>query len=181
MSPNDNTTGKRLPIKDCCAVVEAYKMFVQTWIYRSKNDKGHVPDQVGSSNVTLEAKNKVEKIWAESVNQRYFLAKVYGNVITYEDIGSLNEHSWLTDKVMDAYISHLSQVENDKGTIKVRHELVSTTNNILNGQYVPGRNETNKFEPYDVIMGAYHQRGHWNLLIRILMLYYELKQKSKLK
>ncbi|XP_071180932.1 uncharacterized protein [Mytilus edulis] len=43
---------------------------------------------------------------------------------------------------MDAYISHLSQVENDKGTIKVRHELVSTTNNILNGQYVPGRNET---------------------------------------
>ncbi|XP_076101160.1 uncharacterized protein LOC143070914 isoform X3 [Mytilus galloprovincialis] len=158
MSPNDNTTGKRLPIKDCCAVVEAYKMFVQTWIYRSKNDKGHVPDQVGSSNVTLEAKNKVEKIWAESVNQRYFLAKV-----------------------MDAYISHLSQVENDKGTIKVRHELVSTTNNILNGQYVPGRNETNKFEPYDVIMGAYHQRGHWNLLIRILMLYYELKQKSKLK
>ncbi|XP_076101152.1 uncharacterized protein LOC143070914 isoform X2 [Mytilus galloprovincialis] len=142
MSPNDNTTGKRLPIKDCCAVVEAYKMFVQTWIYRSKNDKGHVPDQVGSSNVTLEAKNKVEKIWAESVNQRYFLAKVYGNVITYEDIGSLNEHSWLTDKVMDAYISHLSQVENDKGTIKVRHELVSTTNNILNGQYVPGRNET---------------------------------------
>ncbi|VDI74069.1 Hypothetical predicted protein, partial [Mytilus galloprovincialis] len=82
-------------------------------------------------------------------------------------------------QVMDAYISHLSQVENDKGTIKVRHELVSTTNNILNGQYVPGRNETNKFEPYDVIMGAYHQRGHWNLLIRILMLYYELKQKRE--
>ncbi|XP_063418506.1 uncharacterized protein LOC134701302 isoform X1 [Mytilus trossulus] len=61
---------------------------------------------------------------------------------------------------------HNRPKEMDKGNIKVRHQLVCTTNNIINGKYVPGRHEKNKLIPYDFVIGAYHQRGgHWDLLI----------------
>jgi hypothetical protein len=44
-------------------------------------------------------------------------------------------------KVIDAYLSYLAQSEMDKGIRKVRHEVVSTVNNIINGKYVLGRHE----------------------------------------
>ncbi|CAC5417980.1 unnamed protein product [Mytilus coruscus] len=87
--------------------------------------------------------NKVAKIWDEDVANKYFIAKV-----------------------MDAYLTYIAQTEMDKGNIKIRHQLVSSTNNIINGKYVPGRHEKNKLIPYDFVIGAYHQRGgHWDLLI----------------
>ncbi|XP_071126728.1 sentrin-specific protease 1-like [Mytilus edulis] len=110
--------------------------------------------------------NKVAKIWDEDVANKYFIAKVFGIDITYGDINSLKDSNWLTDKVMDAYLTYIAQTEMDKGNIKVRHQLVSSTNNIINGKYVPGRHEKNKLIPYDFVIGAYHQRGgHWDLLI----------------
>ncbi|VDI41750.1 Hypothetical predicted protein [Mytilus galloprovincialis] len=85
--------------------------------------------------------NKVAKIWDEDVANKYFIAKVFGIDITYGDINSLKDSNWLTDKVMDAYLTYIAQTEMDKGNIKVRHQLVSSTNNIINGKYVPGRHE----------------------------------------
>ncbi|XP_052099658.1 sentrin-specific protease 2-like [Mytilus californianus] len=110
--------------------------------------------------------NKVAKIWDEDMANKYFIAKVFGIDITYGDINSLKDSNWLTDKVMDAYLTYIAQTEMDKGNIKVRHQLVSSTNNIINGRYVPGRHEKNKLIPYDFVIGAYHERGgHWDLLI----------------
>ncbi|CAC5422337.1 unnamed protein product [Mytilus coruscus] len=113
------------------------------------------------------AKNKVDHIWNADLASNYFLAKVYKTDITYGDISSLKVHEWLTDKIVDAYLGYIAQMEMDKGRVKVRHEVVSTVTNILNGRYVTGRNEKNKIKPYDFIIGAYHQKsGHWDLLPR---------------
>ncbi|XP_063435626.1 sentrin-specific protease 2-like [Mytilus trossulus] len=110
---------------------------------------------------------KIAKIWEDQIApwSHYFIAKVYGTSITYGDIYSLKKNSWVTDKIMDAYLELVANREMANG-IKIKHMLVTTTNNILNGEYVPARNDKNILMSTEFIIGAYHQSGsHWDLLI----------------
>ncbi|CAC5394736.1 unnamed protein product [Mytilus coruscus] len=86
-------------------------------------------------------KNEVAKVWDEDVDNKYFIAKVFGIDITYGDVTLSKTQTGSQTKVMDASLTYIARSEMNKGNIKVRHQLVSSTNNIINGRSVPGRHE----------------------------------------
>uniref|UniRef100_K1Q637 Uncharacterized protein n=1 Tax=Magallana gigas TaxID=29159 RepID=K1Q637_MAGGI len=76
------------------------------------------------SEPTSEATNKLMKIWNQERATNYIKARVYGYNVNDADLMSLKSPNWLTDQVLDAYLSYLAQKEWDKGK-KEKHLDVS--------------------------------------------------------
>ncbi|KAH3771623.1 hypothetical protein DPMN_172949 [Dreissena polymorpha] len=71
----------------------------------------------------------------------------------------------ITFQVIDGYWAHLTQSAIDKGQIKIKHELCSTMTSIMDDAHMPKNNKYRVYE-YDMIVGAYIQRGNlWDLLV----------------
>lgn len=66
-------------------------------------------------------------------------------------------------KVLDAYLSYLAQKEWDKGK-KEKHLGVSKMKSIIS-DHVQSSEKKCRVVEYDYIIGMYHQRGHWDLVI----------------
>ncbi|XP_056007179.1 uncharacterized protein LOC125652353 [Ostrea edulis] len=129
----------------------------------------------GTETLAVQDKNRalalVRKLWALEEDHDIPVAKVEGENICDTDIRSLRPGKWLTDMVMDSYITLLTIAENDLGR-KVLHYMQTKMTSIIEGNYTfknqaaSQRNQKNIEElDAEIIIGSYYRSSHWTLVV----------------
>ncbi|XP_056009107.1 uncharacterized protein LOC130051290 [Ostrea edulis] len=134
----------------------------------------HIPESkachttgFGAEEDTITACRLVQKLWSMPSDYHIPVAKVDGRNITDTDIRSLRPGQWLTDVIMDSYISLLAVAQNDMYKKVLHYDTLKMTS-IIEGTFVrPQTSKEMKIEELDadIVVGTYHRSGHWTLVV----------------
>uniref|UniRef100_K1RAN2 Ubiquitin-like protease family profile domain-containing protein n=1 Tax=Magallana gigas TaxID=29159 RepID=K1RAN2_MAGGI len=119
----------------------------------------------------IKAFKLVMKLWSLKEDNDIPVAKVGGKNVCDTDIRSLRPGQWLTDMVMDSYLSLLALAQTDMGK-KVVDFVHTKMTSIIEGSFRikkrdGSRKNMKEIEELnaDIILGTYYRSSHWTLVV----------------